>query len=145
MAVGGILAILAAVNLYVLYYRTNTSVPALIDLANTGRRAALSPGCKDLRARLPSQPVSFVAHETSPPLPDYPRVTEVKLKEHEPLVAVLRSQGIVGVTSDELMATLRPLLDPGGIGPKQTLTFSTTATKPCRPSTTASPTAWAAT
>ncbi|HNN93599.1 MAG TPA: M23 family metallopeptidase [Pseudomonadota bacterium] len=123
VTVGGILAVLAAVNLYVLYYRTNTSVPALIDLANTGRRAALSPRLQGPAGTPPVPARQLRRGRNLPALPDYPRVTEVKLKEHEPLAAVLRSQGIGGVTSDELMATLRPLLDPGGIGPKQTLTF----------------------
>ncbi len=123
VALGGVLAVLAAINLYVLYYRTNTSVPALIDLANTGRRAALSPRLQG-PAGTPPVPARQVRRGRNlPSLPDYPRVSEVRLKGHEQLAAVLRTQGVSGVTADELLATLRPLLDPGGLGPKQSLTF----------------------
>jgi murein DD-endopeptidase MepM/ murein hydrolase activator NlpD len=124
VALGGVLAVLAAINLYVLYYRTNTSVPALIDLANTGRRAALSPRLQG-PAGTPPVPARQVRRTRNlPNLPDYPRVVEVRLgKSSDPLATTLRSQGITGITADELLATLRPLLDPGGVGPKQTLTF----------------------
>jgi murein DD-endopeptidase MepM/ murein hydrolase activator NlpD len=123
LALGGVLVALAAINLYVLYYRSNTSVPALIDLASSGRRAALSPrligppGTPPVPARPTRRPRSALS------LPDFPRVTEVRLKPGEPLSSVLKTHGIVGVTADELLATLRPLQDPGGLGPQQTLTF----------------------
>lgn len=123
VALGGVLAVLAAINLYVLYYRTNTSVPALIDLANTGRRAALSPRLQG-PAGTPPVPTRQVRRTRNlPTLPDYPRVAEIRLKTAEPLATTLRGHGIVGSTADELLATLRPLLDPGGVSPKQTLTF----------------------
>lgn len=123
LALGGVLVALAAINLYVLYYRSNTSVPALMDLANNGRRAALSPrllgppGTPPVPARPTRKPRSALS------LPDFPRVVDVHLKPAEPLSALLKSQGIVGVTADELLAALRPLQDPGGPSPQQTLTF----------------------
>ena len=123
LALGGVLVALAAINLYVLYYRSNTSVPALMDLASSGRRAALSPrllgppGTPPVPARPTRKPRSALS------LPDFPRVTEVRLKPGEPLPALLKAHGIVGITADELLAALRPLLDPGGAGPQQTLTF----------------------
>ncbi len=123
LALGGVLVALAAINLYVLYYRSNTSVPALMDLANNGRRAALSPrllgppGTPPVPARPTRKPRSALS------LPDFPRVVDVHIKPAEPLSALLKSQGIVGVTADELLAALRPLQDPGGPSPQQTLTF----------------------
>ena len=123
LALGGVLVALAAVNLYVLYYRSNTSVPALIDLASSGRRAALSPrllgppGTPPVPARVLRKPRGTLS------LPDFPRVTEVRLKPNESLATLLKTHGIVGAMAEELLATLRPLQDPGGFSPQQTLTF----------------------
>ncbi|MBL9002932.1 MAG: M23 family metallopeptidase [Myxococcales bacterium] len=123
LALGSVLVALAAINLYVLYYRSNTSVPALMDLASSGRRAALSPrllgppGTPPVPVRPTRKPRNTLS------LPDLPRVTEVNLKPNESLASVLKAQGIVGAMAEELLATLRPLQDPGGFGPQQTLTF----------------------
>jgi len=119
------LGLLVAVNLYVLYYRHDTSVPALLELASAGRRAALST-----HARLvgppgtPPVPVRSARRAgNTPPLPDYPRVVEIPLKVGDSVPAVLRSHAVSGPLADELQNSLRSLLDPGGIGAGQRFTL----------------------
>lgn len=123
LALGSVLVLLGAINLYVLYYRSNTSVPALIDLASSGRRAALSPRLVGPPGTPPVPTRPLRRTRTVPVLPDYPRVVEVRFKMGDNLAAVLRAHAITGVAADELQASLRPLLDPGGLGPRQTLTL----------------------
>jgi murein DD-endopeptidase MepM/ murein hydrolase activator NlpD len=119
------LGVLVAVNLYVLYYRHDTSVPALLELASAGRRAALStharligpPGTPPVPMRSPRRAGN------TPPLPDYPRIVEIPLKVGDSVPAVLRSHAVSGPLADELQGSLRSLLDPGGIGAGQRFTL----------------------
>lgn len=121
------LVFLGAVNLYVLYYRHDTSVPALLELASAGRRAAIGthPGTRLLgppgTPPVPSR--SLRRSRSLAALPDYPRIVEVALKIGDSVPSVLRGHGITGPLADELQSVLRPLLDPGGLGPGQTFSF----------------------
>lgn len=120
---GGFLVLLGALNAYVLYYRRNTSVPALMDLANSGRRASLSPRLSGPTGTPPT-PRPSARHAQGPsPLPDYAKVTEFALRIGEPMAAQLAQRGVTGNAAEELLAALRPLLDPGGVAPSQSLTF----------------------
>lgn len=119
------LLLLGAVNLYVLYYRHDTSVPALLELASAGRRAALQthtrligpPGTPPVPVRSNRRSAAF--HE----LPDYPRVVEIPLKVGDTVPAVLRSHAVTGALGEELQSSLRSLLDPGGLGAGQSFTL----------------------
>lgn len=121
--------VLGAVNLYVLYYRHDTSVPALMELASAGRRASLATHTRLIgppgTPPVPARPTRRT--HTTPPLPDYPRVVEVALKEGDTVSAVLRNQlpaaALSSQLSDELQTTLRSLLDPGGLGAGQTFSL----------------------
>lgn len=127
LGLAAFLLFLGAVNLYVLYYRHDTSVPALMELANAGRRAALTthagtrllgpPGTPPVPSRSSRRSRSLTA------LPDYPRIVEVSLKVGDTVPSALRSHGITGPLADELQSGLRPLLDPGGLGAGQTFSF----------------------
>lgn len=119
------LGLLIGVNLYVLYYKQNTSVPALLELASAGRRAALTTHARLLGPPgTPPVPMRQTRRAgNTPALPDYPRVVEIPLKVGDSVPAVLRSHAVSGPLADELQSSLRSLLDPGGIGAGQRFTL----------------------
>jgi len=119
------LVLLGAVNLYVLYYRHDTSVPALLELASAGRRASLGTHTRLVGPPgTPPVPMRSVRRiGASPALPDYPRVIDIPLKAGDTLSGVLRSHAINGPLYDELQGRLRSLLDPGGLGAGQSFTL----------------------
>lgn len=123
LLLAGSIALLVSINFYVLYYRHGTSVPALLDLANAGRRAGLSArlsgpaGTPPVPARLSRKPRGPSS------LPDYPRLVEVQFRDGDTLASVLERSGLGGRMTAELQATLTSLLDPGGVGAGQSLTF----------------------
>ena len=117
------LAMLAMLNVYVLYWRRGTSMPALWDLASAGRRASL--GAR-LQGPVGSPPVPSQKTKKSralPPLPDYPRVVDLALQPGDSVHAVLVAAGQSGRILSELESSLQSLLDPGGLGAGQTLTL----------------------
>lgn len=119
------LGLLIGVNLYVLYYKQNTSVPALLELASAGRRAALTTHTRLVGPPgTPPVPVRATRRAgNAPALPDYPRVVEIPLKVGDSVPSVLRSHAVNGPLADELQSSLRSLLDPGGIGAGQRFTL----------------------
>lgn len=116
------LAVLGLLNVYVLYWRRGTSVPALWDLANAGRRASLGARLQG-PVGTPPVPIAKSKKLHTPPLPDYPRVVDIALQEGASMHAVLLHAGQSGRTLTELDAALQSLLDPGGVGIGQTLTL----------------------
>ena len=116
------LAVLGLLNVYVLYWKRGTSVPALWDLANAGRRASLGARLQG-PVGTPPVPITKSKKLHTPPLPDYPRVMDIALQEGASMHAVLLRAGQSGRTLSELDAALQSLLDPGGVGIGQTLTL----------------------
>jgi len=117
------LAVLGLLNVYVLYWRRGTSMPALWDLASAGRRASLGA---HLHGPVGSPPVPsqrVKKNHALPPLPDYPRVVDIALKPGDTVHSVLLAAGQSGRVLSELETSLQSLLDPGGLGAGQTLTL----------------------
>lgn len=117
------LVVLGLLNVYVLYWKRGTSVPALWDLANAGRRASLGARLQGPVGSPPVPSVKAKKLHALPPLPDYPRVVDIALQPGDSVHAVLQSAGQSGRVLGELDAALQSLLDPGGVGSGQTLTL----------------------
>ncbi len=117
----GALAVLLVINLYVLYYRHGTSLPALLKQAETGR--ALSARLSGPVGTPPQPNRPLRKPKAQPPLPDYPRVVEQPLHAGDALSDVLTKVAVPARQKSELETALQGVLDPGGFGPGQSLTF----------------------
>lgn len=117
----GALAVLLVINLYVLYYRHGTSLPALLKQAETGRALSARLSGPVGTPPQPSRPMR--KPKVLPPLPDYPRVVEQPLHASDTLSEVLTKVAVPQRQKLELESTLQGVLDPGGLGPGQSLTF----------------------
>lgn len=117
----GALAVLLVINLYVLYYRHGTSLPALLRQAETGR--ALSARLSGPVGTPPQPTRPLRKPKVLPPLPDYPRVVEQPLQVSDSLGDVLSKVAVPARQKSELATALQGVLDPGGFGPGQSLTF----------------------
>jgi murein DD-endopeptidase MepM/ murein hydrolase activator NlpD len=116
------LGLLALINLYVLYYRRGTSLPELIQQANDGRRASLSPRLSGPPGTPPAPRPPSRRSRPALTLPDYPRVVDLKLKPGDTWRAVLPLLQLPVRVQGELETALVALQDPGGLGAGQTLT-----------------------
>lgn len=117
----GALAVLGVINLYVLYYRHGTSLPALLKQAETGR--ALSARLSGPVGTPPQPNRPLRKPKALPPLPDYPRIVEQPLHVSDSLSDVLTKVAVPARQKSELETALQGVLDPGGFGPGQSLTF----------------------
>lgn len=116
------LGLLALINLYVLYYRRGTSLPELIQQANDGRRASLSPRLSGPPGTPPAPRPPSRRARPALTLADYPRVVDLKLKPGDTWRAVLPALQLPARMQGELETALVALQDPGGLGAGQTLT-----------------------
>lgn len=117
------LALLVAVNFYVLYYRSGTSVPALWELASTGRQAKLSARLQGPPGTPPAPARPRLRARALPPITDFPRVSEIELKEGDTLRGVLQGASVPARYIADVESALRGALDPGGLGLGQSLTL----------------------
>jgi murein DD-endopeptidase MepM/ murein hydrolase activator NlpD len=117
------LVVLGLLNVYVLYWRRGTSVPALWDLASAGRRASLGARLQGPVGSPPMLSGRAKHSRVAPPLPDYPRVVDIALSPGDTVHGVLQAAGHGGRVLGELESSLQSLLDPGGLGAGQTLTL----------------------
>lgn len=123
MRLAAALTILGLLNVYVLYWKRGTSVPALWDLASAGRRASIGARLQGPVGSPPVPSVKAKKVRALPPLPDYPRVVDIALQPGDSVHEVLVTAGLSGRILSELDASLQSLLDPGGVGSGQTLTL----------------------
>ncbi len=123
MRLAAALTILGLLNVYVLYWKRGTSVPALWDLASAGRRASIGARLQGPVGTPPVPTVKAKKLHALPPLPDYPRVVDIALQPGDSVHAVLVTAGLSGRILSELDSSLQALLDPGGVGAGQTLTL----------------------
>jgi hypothetical protein len=117
----GALAVLLVINLYVLYYRHGTSLPALLKQAETGRALSARLSGPVGTPPQPNRPVR--KPKLLPPLSDYPRIVEQPLHASDSLSDVLTKVAVPARQKNELETALQGVLDPGGLGPGQSLTF----------------------
>lgn len=117
----GALTVLLVINLYVLYYRHGTSLPALLRQAETGRAMSARLSGPVGTPPQPSRPVR--KPKVLPPLADFPRIVEQPLHASDSLSDVLTKVAVPARQKTELETALRNVLDPGGFGPGQSLTF----------------------
>ncbi len=117
----GALAVLLVINLYVLYYRHGTSLPALLKQAETGRALSARLSGPVGTPPQPNRPVR--KPKLLPPLSDYPRIVEQPLHASDSLSDVLTKVAVPARQKSELETALQGVLDPGGLGPGQSLTF----------------------
>lgn len=117
----GALTVLLVINLYVLYYRHGTSLPALLRQAETGRAMSARLSGPVGTPPQPSRPVR--KPKVLPPLADFPRIVEQPLHASDSLSDVLTKVAVPARQKTELETALRSVLDPGGFGPGQSLTF----------------------
>lgn len=123
MRLAAALTILGLLNVYVLYWKRGTSVPALWDLASAGRRASIGARLQGPVGSPPVPTVKVKKVRALPPLPDYPRVVDIALQPGDSVHEVLVAAGLSGRVLSELDSSLQSLLDPGGVGSGQTLTL----------------------
>ena len=123
MRLAAALTILGLLNVYVLYWKRGTSVPALWDLASAGRRASIGARLQGPVGSPPVPTVKAKKVRALPPLPDYPRVVDIALQPGDSVHEVLVAAGLSGRVLSELDSSLQSLLDPGGVGSGQTLTL----------------------
>jgi len=117
----GALAVLLVINLYVLYYRHGTSLPALLKQAETGRALSARLSGPVGTPPQPSRPVR--KPKLLPPLPDFPRIVEQPLHASDTLSELLSRASVPPRQKGELETALQGVRDPGGFGPGQSLTF----------------------
>lgn len=115
------LAVLVGINFYLIYYRNGTSLPALLQQAETGR--ALSAKLSGPLGTPPQPQRPHRKPKPLPPLPDYPRVLEVSLHVGDALPEILSRVPVPPQKRGELATAIQTVVDPGGFGPGQTLTF----------------------
>ncbi|MCS6912832.1 MAG: M23 family metallopeptidase [Myxococcales bacterium] len=98
-------SVLIGINLYVLYFRSGTSVPALLRAAQIGRQASLVPGLDGPPGTPPRLPMRRAGVQSG--LRDeYLRVVEVASEGEEPLSEVLQRQGLTDLEAESVHAVL---------------------------------------
>lgn len=104
---------LAALNLYVLYYRHGTSVPALLRAAEVGRQASLVPGLSGPPGTPPQVVRSRHGAKDEGLRRDFARVTEAPLKADDALDAVLSRIGLKPEAGAQVAAALEKDFEAG--------------------------------